>query len=603
MSGDQPSSTRRIFPIEQLPAVPTAWRRPLLALWGLMLAATLIFSGIDIWRQWHQNNAIERPLTQVAMTEIESNGRGAQVDVAAPAAIRAGVRSPARILAVDGVALPANASIDAVAAALDGPPGKVKVTFASPTGAAREVELDRGPEVLAANADGWLFGWPRILLIIMRTIPVVALALCSALLLIRRPDDALAALLSFGFISYALSFGGMLGYEWANLPTIGPITSALSLALLTAALPAFPSGRYRSSFGALYAPLVCLLVLLAALSDAELAEGLGVAFVFSAGLFALVRFLSVPPGVERQQLKWAGLGLSISLVILLAVAIILSVLEGYLTFAQYQMADNFGEAIAMLCATALPLCITIGLLRIWLWDADRAIVRSATITTLTAALGAVWTGLTNLSNDLLGTVVGPDNKAVMAGGSALVAAAVINPLRGKVTGWVDKRFQGGILALKGIPDKLRDWQLSDTPEEAGDRVLRVLTGKLKATAAALAVHEPGGYRLVSLHQSGKGEPVIEADVAVWLDGIQGPDAKIESVSFDDPLFAYRVPLEDHGRPIGLLMVARRPGGVGLASDELSALKGLATPLAAALRLALRREQRDKRLERALTGQV
>ena len=62
------------------------------------------------------------------------------------------------------------------------------------------------------------------------------------------------------------------------------------------------------------------------------------------------------------------------------------------------------------------------------------------------------------------------------------------------------------------------------------------------------------------------------------------------------MFVYRFPLLDAGEPVGLLLLTARAGGTGLASDEISGVQGLTTPLAAALRLAHRREQRDRRYE-------
>lgn len=603
MSVDQPAPGRRVFPFARLPSVPADWGRPLVGLWSLLLVATVIFSGIDIWQQWHLNNAVERPLTQVGLYEVEGDRLGPLVQVNAADAVRAGIRSPARIVNINGTALPRNADIHAIAAALDGPPGTLNITFATRTGTPQQVTLKRGPDVLATHANGSLYGWQMAVLIIIRTLPILALLVCSALLILRRRHEAVPVLLSFGFLSYALSTGGMLGLDWANIPLVEDMAAFVALALLAIALPAFPDGRYRSSFGACYGLLTCAILLLAAVSgDAESAFGLGMIAVLGAGTFLLARYGGTPPGFERQQLKWAGAGLLTCLIVALAAATTLVILETTLSSAQATLADTAAEAIVMLCWAVVPIGVTIALLQLRLWDADRAIMRSATIATLTAALGALWTVLSNLSNELLGTMVGPDNKAVIAGGSAMVAAAIINPLRGKVNGWVDKRFQGGLLALKAIPDQLREWQLSDTPSEAGERVLGVLVGKLKASAAALAVHENGAYRLVALHPAERGPDdaaVGEPEVVAWLEQFSEPGHTIDPVCFNDPLFAYRVPLTDRKHPVGLLMVARRPGGVGFASDEIKALRGIATPLAAALRLALRREQRDRRLELAL----
>jgi hypothetical protein len=113
-----------------------------------------------------------------------------------------------------------------------------------------------------------------------------------------------------------------------------------------------------------------------------------------------------------------------------------------------------------------------------------------------------------------------------------------------------------VLALKAIPDQIRVWQASDTPKDVGRRVTATIAGKLKAESAALAVFEDGTYRSVAA------QGVEAADVDSWLATLG--DEAIEPIVFDDPLFAYRFPLADAAEPVGLLLVARREGGVGFA---------------------------------------
>ena len=144
-----------------------------------------------------------------------------------------------------------------------------------------------------------------------------------------------------------------------------------------------------------------------------------------------------------------------------------------------------------------------------------------------------------------------------------------------------------VVALRAVPDQIRAWQASDTPADVGRRVIATIVGRLHVDGAALAVFDDGGHRTVAA------QGVDNKSVDSWLTHVADP---IDRVAYDDPMFVYRFPLLDAGEPIGLLLLTGRAGGARLARDEIAGIQALVTPLGAALKLAHRRERRDRHHE-------
>jgi hypothetical protein len=122
-------------------------------------------------------------------------------------------------------------------------------------------------------------------------------------------------------------------------------------------------------------------------------------------------------GDERQQLKWfLACG---------AVAV-----GGLILAAQF---DPLGFLFG--CIVFLPLGIGFGILKYRLYDVDRLISRTISYAILTALLVGVFAGLV-----LLTTRVLPFSSPVGVAAATLAAAALFNPLRGRLQRVVDRRF-------------------------------------------------------------------------------------------------------------------------------------------------------------------
>jgi hypothetical protein len=158
--------------------------------------------------------------------------------------------------------------------------------------------------------------------------------------------------------------------------------------------------------------------------------GVGVALLLAAA--SLVARYRLAGPVERQQLKWftfaAGfLGVEIAIV---------AILEA--TLGGSALGDVIGFWLFMLTLLALAVAMGIAILRYRLYEIDRLINRTLVYGALTAVLAAVYVSCVVIAPSLLGGTL-RDSQFVVAA-STLLVAALFQPLRRKIQGFIDRRF-------------------------------------------------------------------------------------------------------------------------------------------------------------------
>jgi hypothetical protein len=134
----------------------------------------------------------------------------------------------------------------------------------------------------------------------------------------------------------------------------------------------------------------------------------------------VVRFRS-SSGVERQQLRWVAAG---------AVAAVAGLLAGA-AVPQRTVISSILYAM-VLC---IPLAVAVAVLRYRLWDLDRLVSRTVTYAVVTALLVVPYLLIVPAAGHL---ARGSGSLAVAA--ATLAAAAAFAPLRRRVQGVVDRRF-------------------------------------------------------------------------------------------------------------------------------------------------------------------
>lgn len=157
---------------------------------------------------------------------------------------------------------------------------------------------------------------------------------------------------------------------------------------------------------------------------------LAVAFGLSA--FSMFRRLRRSQGVERQQLKWFFLATS-----LLAGTIVLGVVTTVAGMSS-DTGDVIGGLAFLVSCTAIPIAVTVAILRYKLFEIDLIINRALVYAVLSAFLiGAYLLCVVGLQL-VLAPFTRDSDVAVAA--STLAVAALFRPLRARVQSFIDRRF-------------------------------------------------------------------------------------------------------------------------------------------------------------------
>ncbi len=170
-------------------------------------------------------------------------------------------------------------------------------------------------------------------------------------------------------------------------------------------------------------------------------------FLFASAASLVVRFRR-SGSVERQQIKWLAFAA-------LAIPI------WFLTNAPIEAASRtlFVVIDALVVSTLIPLAAGIAILRYRLYDIDVVINRALVYGTLTVTLALVYVGSVVGLQAAFRSLTGQESTLAIVA-STLAIAALFNPLRRRVQGFVDRRFYrrkyDARKTLEAFAAKLRD---------------------------------------------------------------------------------------------------------------------------------------------------
>jgi hypothetical protein len=156
-------------------------------------------------------------------------------------------------------------------------------------------------------------------------------------------------------------------------------------------------------------------------------------------------------GVERQQLKWFALAAILAACFIVGQLLGLDRLLGETLWTLLNAATNTGLYVA----------VGIAILRYRLYDIDVVINRTLVYGSLTAMLAVVYFGGVAATQAIFRTLTGQEEQPQLAiVVSTLVIAALFNPLRGRIQGFIDRRFYrskyDAAKTLESFSAKLRD---------------------------------------------------------------------------------------------------------------------------------------------------
>lgn len=542
--------------------------------WPIALIALLCSIG-GLWRAHIDIYFAGERLAAIGLIYDDSADSPGRVHVRDENERRTGIEGTQTVIAVDG-RVPADLSAEAIARQLNVKRPASVVRLRADDGQVRDFTLPRS-DSLRREVVGPGGSWATIASFELPLFgAVIVLLIAGGLLLRSRPGDPVAILLAYNFAVAALALPLTARFtSWAGIPLSNDAMTGAFFALFMLTLPAFPDGRFVPRWGVLVAMLGPVIFLITA---SEM-FGMGVSVITAMGgalaavAALLVRYRRTPPGLDRQQLKWAGFGF-FGWVSGMIGALALALMAGAGLFPAGIMPYLALVFRALMAASflMLPLGLVLSVLRIRLWDADLAIGRSAAIVILTLLIGGVWAAITTVLNELLSSAFGDLGKPAVAAVSAVIAGIVLGPARERVNNWVEARFQGQLRRLRALPERLSVWQHRDTVDVLAARVAALLRETLHARYVAIDVADTHGR--------------LRPAAAV------GEESERAVITRD---------WTDDGMAIGRLRIGPRSDGSGLARDERDTIAGFDTALAAAIAQAQRHSAQEARLKMLIDG--
>jgi hypothetical protein len=212
---------------------------------------------------------------------------------------------------------------------------------------------------------------------------------------------------------------------------------------------------------------------LAHVMDASVVDGLSIAgsvglLLALIGSLVLVslRFRAAR-GVERQQFKWFGWA---------AIVVVTLLLASIATAPLGAISDTIWNLL-FVSLILLPLSAAVAVLRYRLWDIDRIMSRTIAYAIVTALLAGAFLGVVLATQTLLASLTQAGTVAVAA--STLVVFLLFQPLRRRIQGLVDRRFDrarvDADLIAHDVAERLRDQvdlaTIAATTSDAIDRAM------------------------------------------------------------------------------------------------------------------------------------
>ena len=420
----------------------------------------------------------------------------------------------------------------------------------------------------------------------LRLVKSIILIAVSTILFRRRQRDGVAAMLSIAFLLWTISssvdFAGQSAVLWPGLlDRFRFLFFALSMLL-------FPTGEWQPRWARVVAVATICVFLIGvaealAILPTQMFLPLAIGCVLAAMLTLFQRFRASRSFAEQQQLKWVALGLASGIALILTARAGAALIDHGLV---PMMTRILLEGVFQLGIVTIALGFLVSLLRFRLYDAEAAISRSAAYAGLTLALVATFAAseatIQNLGQNYLGAGGGNVSGAI----AAAIAAVLLTPLHGRITGWTERYFQRDLAVLKRqLPELLAELSGSATPGQIGNAVLPRIDEAIHAAWTALTIDQTA----VAAYG------VDMSDARRWARQWQPASDGLFDHDIRDRQFPVRMALRcPFGTIRGWLLLGPRPDGSLYGKDDLEALAEIATPLRRALLTSRRRQQNTAR---------
>ena len=559
-------------PPVRLRAIPDRWARWLRFLWVLLFGLSVLTVVVSTLYAVRASYSIQPIIAQFGLDfEVSTDG-----DLAVGTLAKQGqtpeVPVTAKVVAVDGKPVARDLQIAEFADLLTQAPGPtVKVTLQQPSGQTISLIQTRNDALIAGQWDRDLRIWARLS---MALLACTALLACSVLLALRRPNDPVAMMLAFAFVIMVAAIDPpMQFWLWTNQDVMIDILSVFFFYLLLVSLAAFPDGVFAPRFLRWLIPLGVPISILASIPDIDedLQGIIGVGSLIGVVAAQFFRFRREPPGIVRQQIKWAGFGFGAGFLLIMG-AVILAAAMGddpskYTPLMSLAVLLLFSSGMA-----AMALGLLVALTRFRLWEADTVITRSAAYAVVTLVVGVVWAASSDLVKLVITEVMGRESEAGATTVGAIIAAGVFSPTQSAVLGWTRRHFGGPLDQIRDSAKRLKSWGLTEAPQEVATRALSIIDQAVHPNACAIVLDTAMGHELIAAR---------------------------DVTSADDSKLIEKLTLEDEESSVGTLLIGRRSDGNRYNRQELEAIREIIPSLAEALRVARGRFSRESAMQQRM----
>jgi hypothetical protein len=417
-------------------------------------------------------------------------------------------------------------------------------------------------------------------ILVLRLGKGVVLLAVSTILFRRRQSDLVAGLLSSAFLIWIIT--SSFDVAGGSIPLAVGLADRLRFLLLVLALLLFPNGQMTPAWtrwAAIAACGVFVLGLVETLGAApvHLFLPLAILCMLSAVALLLVRYRNSESMAERQQMKWIALGLSSGIGLILATRGGAALNAGA---GRPVIEPLFLEGLFQSGIITVAIGFLVSLLRYRLYDAETVISRSVAYAALTLSLVAVFAGTEAVIEMFGQQYLGMGLGNVPATMAAAVAAVLLSPLHGRITGWAEKRFQRDLSELKEqLPELMVELSGISSTARVGEVALRRIECALYPVCTALVLDSKViAATGIDLRATKR-----------WLHDWSIPDARRFHVE-PSSHFTLRMPLRcPFGSLRGWLLLGPRPDGTPFGRDDLDALTAIVPSLKRALFSARERE--------------
>ena len=516
-----------------------------------------------------------------------------------PQAKSAGIVPGDHIVAIFGIPLPRTMPVneEALAEKGDDPAyiamsnllyghdeSEIPLTIRDPNGRVRDITVKTGEQHIDDGARALGIS-PKVLSFIdLLQVLFYPFLLWAAWMLHRRNSlDIVSSILSLAVL---LSIGAEQPSS-VFLSTIGvprPVNVAiydLGNVLLLTGILLFPHGNLSWRIIGLIACLPLLMFL-----HGQIYASYFICFMIIGVLAMIRRLQQTESGEQRQQIRWALLGISAY-----AVLRCLSTIADYLkwsteSFGQ-QLLVEMGAGISFaLAVLVLQLGLLVALLRYRLYDAEVVIGRSVNFAVITLGVAAIFAAAGDAVKQIIYNYSGNTNNEGPIIFAAALATIMVNPIQDRVQRWSEKRFQKNLFLLRNdLPQSVRDMRETASLSEMLGEILSQIDAGVRAVSSAMVVN---GCVLAV-------RGLTTEQVEAWRTSVFAQDYKSDICEPSDRLFPIRVPLvpsSDEDEPIGYLLVGPRPDGSIPSREEQKAISEVSEDIARAIRTVIKREARE-----------